>query len=272
MSTELVPFTFEGEQVRTFTVDGEPVFVGKDSCDVLGISKYRDALAQLDDDERVSVTVDTPGGPQQMVAVTEPGIYALMLISRSPKVRAFRRWVTHDVIPQIRKTGRYEASPATIEVPLGDYERLLTGGQQLLTKLRSQQKELEATTARNIELEPAANAWEVLASGNGDYSVNDAAKVLSRDPSIQLGERRLFTLLNELGWIYRQQIDQRWRAYQKAIDNGRLSLLPQSHYHPRTAELIIDPPQIRVTVKGVQYLHQHLGGTAQLRLDLGRAS
>ncbi|WP_373426951.1 Bro-N domain-containing protein [Microbacterium sp. SORGH_AS_0888] len=91
-------------------VDGEPWFVAKDACDVLGISKYRDAVAQLAADERASTAVDTLGGRQRMAVVNEPGLYALMFISRSPKVRPFQRWVTHEVLPQIRRTGEFHPS------------------------------------------------------------------------------------------------------------------------------------------------------------------
>lgn len=108
---EIQPFNFPatGQQVRTVVLDGEPWFVAKDACDVVGITKHRDAVAQLDDDERASMTVDTPGGPQVMTVVNEPGVYALMMISRSPTVKPFRRWVAHEVLPSIRRTGSYAA-------------------------------------------------------------------------------------------------------------------------------------------------------------------
>ena len=117
--TEIMPFTFPttGQAVRTLLVDGEPWFVAKDACDVLGIAKYRDAVAQLDDDERASMAVDTPGGPQRMTAVNEPGVYALMMISRSPRAKEFRRWVLHEVLPAIRQTGMYaiDGTPTRVE-------------------------------------------------------------------------------------------------------------------------------------------------------------
>jgi DNA-damage-inducible protein D len=122
-----------------------------------------------------------------------------------------------------------------------------------------------AAEARVAELEPAAHSWTTLATGHGDYSVADAAKVLSRDPAIQVGQGRLFTLLREFGWIYRAG-DQRWRVYQSAVDAGRLSELATSHYHPRTGELVIDPPQVRVTVKGLGALHRKLAGVSPLAI------
>ncbi|WP_328344932.1 phage antirepressor KilAC domain-containing protein [Micromonospora sp. NBC_00421] len=114
---------------------------------------------------------------------------------------------------------------------------------------------------------PKAEHWDVLASADGDFSVADTAKILSRDPNIKLGQGRLFTVLFQLGWLYRQRADGRWRVYQQHIDAKRLSELPSSHYHPRTGELVLDPPQVRVTAKGVAELHRHLGGTGTPRID-----
>lgn len=254
-STPLV-FTFPetAQHVRSVMIDGEPWFAAKDACEVVGISKYRDALAQLDEDERVSAAMDTPGGVQQMVLVSEPGVYALMLISRSPRVKAFRRWITHEVIPAIRRTGSYSLTPAAPALPQ-DYE-------EALVALIGQVRESKALSARVAELEPAALSWNVLAEAVGDYAVADAAKILSRDPSVQLGRNRLFTLLDDMRWTYRQLADDRPRVMQTAIKCGWLSELPMSHYHPRTGELVLDPPQVRVTVKGLHELHKRLGGTA----------
>jgi DNA-damage-inducible protein D len=110
-------------------------------------------------------------------------------------------------------------------------------------------------------LAPSAAAWDHLAEGDGDYSVADAAAILTRDPSIvSIGQNRLFTVMSDLGWVYRGHRDRRWRTYAAATDAGRLCEMPQSHYHPRTGELILDPPQVRVTAKGLAALRSHLAG------------
>ncbi|MFP4018514.1 MAG: Bro-N domain-containing protein [Bacteroidales bacterium] len=94
-------------EVRVRQKDGEFWFVAKDICEALEISKYRDAVNRLDRDERGSLLVDTPGGAQEMTAINEPGMYSLVLRSRKPEAKKFKRWVTHDVLPQLRKTGTY---------------------------------------------------------------------------------------------------------------------------------------------------------------------
>jgi len=112
---ELQVFQFEGNQVRTQIIDGEPWFVAKDVCDILGIEKYRDAITRLDEDERESVKMDTLGGKQSMSAVNESGLYSLILTSNKPEAKKLKKWVTSDVLPAIRKTGRYESRPLSVE-------------------------------------------------------------------------------------------------------------------------------------------------------------
>lgn len=103
-------FEYSGNEVRTVIIDGAIWFVAKDVCDVLGISKYRDAVARLDPDEGCPAIVDTLGGSQEMACVNESGLYGLILTSRKPEAKAFKKWVTSEVLPQIRKTGGYNPS------------------------------------------------------------------------------------------------------------------------------------------------------------------
>lgn len=158
-----------------------------------------------------------------------------------------------------RKTREAEVRTAPPALPQ-DYEEALV---HLLDKVR-ENKQLETRVA---ELEPAAESWTVLAAADGDFSVSDAAKILARDPRIQTGPRRLFGLLITMKWAYRQLADGRPRAMQYAVERGWLSELPQSHNHPETGDLVLDPPQVRVTVKGLHELHKRLGGETPLQLS-----
>jgi prophage antirepressor-like protein len=107
-------FTYNNHTIRTAGTPEAPLFCARDVCEVLGISKYRDALARLDEDERGSVQVDTPGGKQSLTFVTEPGLYRWTLGSRKPEARAFKRWVTHEVLPSIRKSGGYQSPRSSL--------------------------------------------------------------------------------------------------------------------------------------------------------------
>ena len=88
-------------------VNGEPWFVAKDVCECLDIGNSRDAVAALDEDEKGVDSIDTPGGAQEMSIISEAGLYSLILRSRKPEAKAFKRWITHEVLPAIRKTGGY---------------------------------------------------------------------------------------------------------------------------------------------------------------------
>ncbi len=100
-------FSATKQEVRSFLINNEPFFVAKDVCNVLGISKYRDALSRLDDDERGSVKLDTLGGKQKTSIISESGLYALIMRSNKPEAKAFRKWVTSEVLPAIRKKGYF---------------------------------------------------------------------------------------------------------------------------------------------------------------------
>ena len=103
----VVPFQFKKHEVRVVEHKGDPWFVAKDICSFLEIAKYRDAVSRLDDDERGAVLVDTLGGKQQMSIISESGLYCLIFKSRKSEAKKFRRWVTHEVLPSIRKTGGF---------------------------------------------------------------------------------------------------------------------------------------------------------------------
>jgi anti-repressor protein len=269
MTTDIEQFQFPvtGQAVRTAIVSGETMFFAADVCAVLGHTEASKIVkGRLDPDEYVTVDVprDTVAdsdisttnralNPMRLV-VSESGLFSLILWSHKPEAKAFRKWVTAEVLPAIRRTGSYSAAPARLSP------------RELAQLVIVEADRADAAEARAAALAPAAEHWEVLASAEGDYAVGDAAKILSRDPNIKLGRNRLFGVLHELGWAYVQRADHRYRATQKAVERGRLSELPQSHYHPRTGELVLDPPQVRVTTKGIADLRVLLGGTVPLAI------
>jgi DNA-damage-inducible protein D len=121
----------------------------------------------------------------------------------------------------------------------------------------------ELAESKVAELTPAASAWTELAEAAGDYSVADAAKVLSRDPNIATGERRLFSSMQAFGWLFRR--DGRWRAYQRHVDMGWLTEKVGNPY-VRNGEMCVGDPTVRVTPKGLSVLHDCLGGSGQIAL------
>jgi DNA-damage-inducible protein D len=127
------------------------------------------------------------------------------------------------------------------------------------------QQRVEALTAKVVELSGPASSWNELAEAAGDYSVADAAKVLSRDPNITTGERRLFQSMCGLSWIYRREGG--WRAYQAQVEVGRLTeKVAKPFWHEGRGEMVAGNPTVRVTPKGLAELHKLLGGSGQLEL------
>lgn len=110
--TALTNFIFPADDgtalgVRSLTIDGEPWFVAADVADALTIGRTDDAVSRLDDDEKGAATIRTPGGEQQMTVINESGLYSLILTSRKPAAKRFKKWITSEVLPSIRKTGAY---------------------------------------------------------------------------------------------------------------------------------------------------------------------
>ena len=146
MSMQVIPFQFESFQIRVVMLNGEPWWVAADVCAVLDLGNVSMALARLDDDEKGISSIDTLGGKQEMTIVNEPGLYSLILGSRKPEAKKFKRWVTHDVLPTIRQTGGYGAAlkapkPSVAVLADSPYPRLhdqLNKALTLLTRPTSQ--------------------------------------------------------------------------------------------------------------------------------------
>lgn len=133
----LQTFDYQGKPVRSVMIDGEPWFVASDVCSALDLDKTWNALSRLDEDEKGATLISTPGGPQTMSTVNEPGLYSLILRSRKPEAKAFKRWVNHEVLPTIRKSGSY-TTPG-LETPDELYLKELERKVDRLTDLAIQQ-------------------------------------------------------------------------------------------------------------------------------------
>lgn len=253
----LAVFDISGAGTRFGTTeDGSPYAVASDFAKAMGYRDAANALRLLDEDEKGTQIVSTPGGAQRMAVIFEDGMWELIFRSTLPGAKAIKSRVKA-ILREIRETGSYMPAPM-------DELELAERNVQLILEKR-------AALARVAELEPVAHSWQVLASGDGDFAVADAAKILSRDDAIVIGRNRLFALLAEYRWTYRQPADDKPRAMQTVVDRGWLSELPQSYEHPRTGELVLAAPQVRVTAKGLHELHKRLGGACALVIQGGVA-
>ncbi len=168
-------------------------------CDVLDISKYRDAVSKLDDDERGSVKVDTPGGEQEMTAINESGLYTLVLRSNKPNAKAFRKWVTGTVLPSIRKTGFY-ATPDTAQKIINDPDTFI----KVLQELKAQQERAQALEAKITQDRPKVIFAEAVDASNDSILVGNLAKIL-RQNSVNIGQNRLFAWLRDNGYLIKKR-------------------------------------------------------------------
>lgn len=183
-------------QVRTMVINGSPWFVAKDVCECLDINNSRQALARLDSDEKNSVILNdgTPGNPEKGI-VNEYGLYSLVLSSRKPSAKAFKRWITHEVIPAIRKHGAYMTGE-TLEQALTSPDFLI----RLATELKTEQ-EARRLAEQKIEADkPKVLFADSVAASHGSILVGELAKLLNQN-GIDIGQNRLFNWLRENGYL-----------------------------------------------------------------------
>ena len=177
-------------------INGSPWFVAKDVCECLDINNSRQALARLDSDEKNSVILNdgTPGNPEKGI-VNEYGLYSLVLSSRKPSAKAFKRWITHEVIPAIRKHGAYMTGE-TLEQALTSPDFLI----RLATELKTEQ-EARRLAEQKIEADkPKVLFADSVAASHGSILVGELAKLLNQN-GIDIGQNRLFNWLRENGYL-----------------------------------------------------------------------
>jgi prophage antirepressor-like protein len=182
---------FEAHQIRLLIVDGLPWWVGKDVCETIGISQHKHALRQLDEDERGVMAVHTLGGTQQMICVNEAGMYSLMFISRSDKVKPFRRWVTHEVIPAIRATGTY----SRVSTKMAALAPTLTDDELIHQALTVSARRIGELTEKVAELEPKGEFYDELMDADGCYSMKATAHALGWGRNVMMREMRQHGIL-----------------------------------------------------------------------------
>lgn len=221
--------TFTSEQfgdVRVTTINGEPWFVAVDVCRVLEIGNSRQAVARLDDDEKGVISTDTHGGEQKVQCVNEPGLYSLVLGSRKPQAKEFKRWITHEVIPSIRKHGAY-MTPETIEKVLFDPDFII----RLATDLKTE-RELRIKLERKVEEDaPKVLLAEQVSASHDSIMVKQLAHILTQN-GFEVGQNELFARLRFDGYLCMAR-GKRWNTpTQMAIEKGLFDV-QENPYHTR---------------------------------------
>ena len=230
-----------GVSVRTVAgEDGEPWFVAKDVCEALALSNTGQAIAGLDEDEKGSIIINdgTPGNPSKAI-VSEPGLYSLVMKSRKPEAKAFKRWVTHEVLPAIRRTGGYMAARP------GE-----TREQLLARALIVADEAMREKDARIAELEPKALFADAVAASDGTCLVGELAKMM-RQNGVEVGQNRLFAWLREDGYLGRSGSNRNVPT-QRAMEQGLFRIKETAVTHSDGHVTVSRTP--KVTGKGQRVL------------------
>lgn len=205
--------------VRSILIDGEPWFVAADVCKALELEKTNRALSRLDDDEKGAHSVSTPGGRQRMSIISESGLYSLILGSRKPEARAFKRWITHEVIPSIRKHGAYMTDSL-----LDALEAHPEAVPEYLNRLRSE-------NARNRELNrrlrlalPKAEYYDAFVDPADCTNIRTTAKELG------VPEKQFTRYLEEKKYLFR---DKNRKLFPRAVKKSAGLFLVRDFYTER---------------------------------------
>lgn len=220
--SNITPFDFNGNEVRTLTIDNEPWFVLADVCKVLEIGNPRQAKARLNSADVNTVTTNdgNRGNPNKTI-INESGLYDVILDSRKPQAKEFRHWITSEVIPSIRKTGQYSNAEAlALPQNYGEALRALADeyDQHQVTKAERDQAVEDRDTAKELAqaLATPAAAWDNIVNADGLIYVNDAAKMLKVGPNKLREILRSRMVLQRAPWCKN-------RPYQTYIDRGLFS-------------------------------------------------
>lgn len=264
MSNEIVPQVFESPEFGTIRAlrdeNGEPWFVASDIAKALG---YRDAAnmaRRLDDDEKGTRSVSTPGGKQEMTVITEAGMYSAILGSKVEGAKRFKRWVTHEVLPAIRRDGGYMVARDG-ETPQETMARALLIAQETINRKDST---IAAQRDTIRELSPKAAFFDAVGDSDGKMSVADLSKAL-RQAGIGMGQNRLFKWFRDNGYMGKRGIH-RNRPTQRSIEQG-LFYLHDTTFVRRDGK-VFNSFTPMVTAKGATVFFKAISKQLQMSIEL----
>ena len=236
---EVQLFNFESHEVRSLLLNNEPWFVGKDVAEALGYSKARNAIAtHIDSEDKKDAPIQgTLGSVQEMTVINESGLYSLALSSKLPSAKKFKRWVTSEVLPALRKTGQYQVKE-------------LSGSELMAKALIEAQSVLAAKDKVIEEMKPKVVFADAVATSHTSILVGELAKILKQN-GIDMGQKRLFAWLREKGYLIKRQGTDYNMPTQKAMDLGLFEIKEGSYVNGSGVNITTKTP--KVTGKGQQY-------------------
>ena len=243
---ELQTFNFEELPVRTLTVNEEPFFVGKDVAEILGYSNTRDSLYRhVDGEDKDVVKLDTLGGKQSQTIINESGLYSLIFSSKLESAKRFKRWVTSEVLPAIRKHGLY-ATDNVIKNTLNNPDYIIN----ILTEYKKEKEHNLVLEQQVKENKPKVLFADSVAGSDNSILVGELAKLLKQN-GIDVGQNRLFKWLRNNGYLIKKSGESYNLPTQKSMDLEILDIKKRVINNPDGSSKITRTP--KVTGKGQQY-------------------
>ncbi len=237
-------FEFENSEIRTLNIDGQPWWVGVDVCRVLEIADPRTSLKLVDEDDRDSMLViDKLGRNQKTIVINESGLYSLILKSRKPEAKKFKRWITKEVIPSIRKEGTYGLSDDLI----------------LLKAVKIANERMEDYKKQLKEAQPKIDFYDHV-TGYGEVIVDmeKVAKILN----LGIGRNSLFQILRDIGILMDNNL-----PYQKYINRGYFRVVERKYEKKGSTHIYI---KTMVSQKGLDYIRRRLSGMGARSVKIPR--
>lgn len=255
MDNKIIAFTNpEFGEVRTLNIENEPWFVAADVCKALEIGNPTDAMRRLDADERTLVSIEGASNGLSVNAVNEPGLYTLVLGSRKPEAKAFKRWITHDVIPSIRKNGGYIAGQETLSP-----EELMAKALLVAQKTIEEKDKLLSHATEQAKLDaPLVHFAKGVTVSKTSILIFDFAKIL-RQNGADMGGKRFFTWLRENGYLVKRKGSDYNMPTQRSMELGLFEIKETVITHSDGHTTISRTPKI--TGKGQVYFFNKILGT-----------
>lgn len=233
-------------RIRTIAINGEPWFVGKDVAERLGYTDTAQAVRKhIDDEDKGVVDLTTPGGIQRATIINESGLYSLVLSSKLPRAKAFKHWVTSEVIPSIRKRGVY-ATPQTAEQMLKDPDVMI----RALQELKAERQKRQQLEQKQKEDAPKVIFADAVAVSQTSILVGDLAKLICQN-GVSIGQTRLFAWMRSNGFLMSRAGISYNMPTQRAMESGLFEVKESTFVHSDGRIGIVKTP--KVTGKGQQY-------------------
>lgn len=235
---EIQLFNFENHEVRSLLLNNEPWFVGKDVAEVLGYERADNAIRNhIDKEDKLMHQISASGQNRNMTIINESGLYSLVLSSKLPSAKKFKRWVTSEVLPALRKTGQYQVKE-------------LSGSELMAKALIEAQSVLAAKDKVIEEMKPKVVFADAVATSHTSILVGELAKILKQN-GIDMGQKRLFAWLREKGYLIKRQGTDYNMPTQKAMELGLFEIKEGSYVNGSGVNITTKTPKI--TGKGQQY-------------------